>query len=275
MTQQTYLQTFFYTIMISVKNISFSYGVENVIENVNLEINSREYIGIIGPNGSGKSTLIKCICGLLKPQNGSININGTDSSHLDRPSFAKKIAYVPQSVDLAFNLSVKEIVKMGRFPYAQNLLSSDENAREVLENVLAQLELNHLKDRNFSDLSGGEKQRTIIASALAQEADILILDEPTSALDLKHQQEIYQILDFLCHEKGKTVIVVTHDINLSAQYCKRLILLDKGNKIADGSPKDVLKFQTIQNVYGVKVYIDINPFTKSLYIVPYSKIDKE
>ena len=131
------------------------------------------------------------------------------------------------------------------------------------------MDLNTFTDRSFTQLSGGEKQRVLIASALAQEPNLLLLDEPTSALDLKHQQSIYRRLKELSLNEGKTIVIVTHDINLAAQFCSRLILLNEGQITKDGTPDDVLKFPTIEEVYGVQVYIDVNPFTDSIYILPF------
>jgi iron complex transport system ATP-binding protein len=145
----------------------------------------------------------------------------------------------------------------------------DEGAHFAVEYALETMDLKTMRHRSFLTLSGGEKQRTVIASALAQQTDIILLDEPTSSLDLKHQQQIYRILRRLTRDENKLVLLVTHDINLSAQFCNRLILLDKGRIIADGPPHEVLKFQLIQQVYGVKVYIDVNPFTDTVYILPY------
>ncbi len=255
--------------MLNLSHLNFSYTDNPFIESLSLSINDGEYVGIIGPNGSGKSTLIKLFAGILKGSNGDILINQKDTANLDRKQIAKIMAYVPQNIEMNFNFSVKEVVAMGRFPHEENLFANDEHSKLIVNEALQKTDLLFLQDRIFTDLSGGEKQRVIIASALAQQTNLIMLDEPTSALDLKHQQQIYRLLKKLCENEGKTVVVVTHDINLAAQYCDRLILLNNGKIVRDGTPEEVLKFSIIEEVYGVKVYIDINPFTKSLYILPY------
>lgn len=253
-----------------IQNLHFSFTKDQpIFRNVNLEVRPSDFIAIIGPNGAGKSTLLRLIAGLLTPQSGQIFLQGENLSSYNRRQLARLIGYVPQSVDMPFAFTTKEIVAMGRYAHLQGFFQEDAESAAVIETAISWLDLQELKHRLFSELSGGEKQRVIIASALAQQAPILLLDEPTSALDLKHQQEIYRVLQRLCAEEGKTIIVVTHEINLAAQFCNRIVLLDKGQIVADGKPEEVLKFPLIQQVYQVKVFIDINPFTKSLYILPY------
>ncbi|MCB0282574.1 MAG: heme ABC transporter ATP-binding protein [Calditrichaeota bacterium] len=255
--------------MLKTENLHFSYTDNPFIENVSIAINDGEYVGIIGPNGSGKSTLIKIFAGLIAPQAGQVHVQANNISNHSRKQIAKLMAYVPQTVEISFDFIVRDVVAMGRFPHSQNLLVKDNESLSVVDQVIKKVHLEKLQYRNFSELSGGEKQRVVIASAIAQQTDLILLDEPTSALDLRHQQEIYMLLKKLTQNESKTVVVVTHDINLAAQYCDRLILLNNGKVIKDGTPDEVLKFPVIQDVYGVKVYIDINPFTKSLYILPY------
>lgn len=254
---------------IHIKDLNFSYNNRTVLHDINLDINKSEFVGIIGPNGVGKSTLIKLIAGLLQADNGDILINRQKIQNYQRKALARITGYVPQTVDISFTFSVQEIVSMGRYPHLEGLMQNDIHATANIAQAMNWMELNTLKERQFSTLSGGEKQRTIIASALAQQADILLLDEPTSALDLKHQVQIGQILKRLSVEEGKTIVLVTHDVNLAAQFCTKLFLMHEGRIIARGKPDEVLRFPIIQEVYGVKVYIDINPFTKSLYILPY------
>jgi iron complex transport system ATP-binding protein len=256
--------------MLDIQQLHFSYQTgPPLFQGIDLHISPAEFIGIIGPNGAGKSTLIKLIGGLLEPGQGHILLDQKAIQAYPKKELARMIGYVPQSVDLAFDFIVHEVVKMGRYPYLRGMLHEDNGDQAEVASALQRMDLQGLQNRPFSALSGGEKQRVIIASVLAQQANILLLDEPTSSLDLKHQQSIYRILKKLSREERKTIIIVTHDINLAAQFCERLILLDKGAVLADGPPDQVLQFQLIQKVYGVKVYIDVNPFTKSLYIIPF------
>lgn len=253
------------TPILVTSNLTFAYHDNTVIHDINLSIKKGEFVGIIGPNGAGKSTLIRLISGLQKDYNGSITLFGQNLAGYSPGNLARKVAYVPQHIALNFPFSVKDVVRMGRFPHQQSPLNEDALAEEKINQAIHDMDLKFLRDRPFTQLSGGEKQRTIIASALAQESELLLLDEPTTALDLRHQQIILTRLQ----ELDKTVLLITHDINLAAQFCERIVLLDEGSILADNKPQEVLNFELLQKVYGVKVYIDLNPFTKSIYILPY------
>ena len=259
-------------LLINLEKISFTYEEQkNILSEISFGINEGEFVGIIGPNGAGKSTMIKIMAGLLDPNDGQIILKQKNLSAYPPKELARILGYVPQKVEIPFTFTVEQVVEMGRFPYLRGVFHQDVDTENEVEKALQWMDLKSLTSRSFSTLSGGEQQRTVIASVLAQQAELLLLDEPTSALDLKHQQGIYRILKRLAEEEGKTIIIVTHDINLAAQFCKRLILMNKGSVIADGLPDQVLQFQLIQQVYGVKVYIDVNPMTKSIYILPYEK----
>jgi len=258
--------------ILSVHNLHFSYSKQDILRDISFKVTAGEFIGIIGPNGTGKSTLIRLIAGLLKPESGKIHLSGKDIGFLNRTEISKQLAYVPQSIELQFPFKVREVVRMGRFPHHSGLLDQGPQSEAIVDMALDAMDLQSLKSDSFTELSGGEKQRVIIASALAQESRLLLLDEPTSALDLRHQQLILTQLKQLVQTQQKTTLFVTHDINLAAQFCDRLILIDHGTIVADGSPKEVLRFQLIQQVYGVQVYIDINPFTNTIYILPYSTL---
>ncbi len=255
--------------VLSVSNIFFSYSDNPVLKNVNFELQHAEFTGIIGPNGAGKSTLVRLAAALLENYQGKIQITGQDIKDLNRRELALKTSYVPQNIEPNFPFSVKEIIRMGRYPHQNGLFAEDANADKAVRMAIENMDLSTLQNRSFSTLSGGEKQRAVIASALAQESDLLLLDEPTTALDLRHQQLILSKLKQLTAAGAKTTLLVTHDINLAAQFCDRIILMDHGKILADGTPKEVLNFELIQQVYGVKVYIDVNPFTDSIYILPY------
>ena len=255
--------------LIDIDNLNFSYGDNPVLQNISMHVMPSEFISIIGPNGAGKSTLLKLIDGIYLNPDSRILINGSHVGSMSRKNLARQVAYLPQEIDLTFAYSVEEVVKMGRFPYLHGIQLYSEKDDKIVNYSMDLLDIVQFRSRSFQELSGGEKQRVMIASALAQEPKILLLDEPTSALDLHHQIEIYQILKVQQEKRQLTVIVVTHDINLAAQFCGRMILIDKGKIIRDGTPDEVLKFQVLQKIFGVKVYIDINPMTNSLYILPY------
>jgi len=255
--------------IIRLENITFGYGAAPVLLDIDLSIGSGEMIGIIGPNGVGKSTLLKILAALFSAQKGTYHLFGKPLQQWKRKELARRIGYVPQGIDLSFAFTVKEVVAMGRFPYLRGIPASDPLGEEAVERALRQMDLQEFARRLFPSLSGGEKKRVLIASVLAQDTDVFLLDEPTSALDLKHQIAILKLLKQLSQTQDKTVVLVTHEVNLAAQFCDRLVLLNKGKIVKDGKPDEVLQFNLIREVYGVDVYIDINPFTHSIYILPF------
>ncbi len=257
--------------MLKVQNLQFAYRDTTVLKNINLLISAGEFVGIIGPNGAGKSTLLKLITGIISSPHNSIYFNEKYIENYSRKELAQMIAYVPQETEFSFSFRAKEIVKMGRFPYSKGVAYYSAEDETIVQEAMEKLEVVEFAERNFNELSGGEKQRVVIASAMAQQPSVLLLDEPTSFLDLHHQIGIYNILKSLQTEKQLTTIVVTHDINLAAQFCNRIVLLNNGEIIKDGKPEEVLKFKLLEETFGVKVYIDINPMTNSLYILPYGQ----
>jgi iron complex transport system ATP-binding protein len=255
--------------MLELNNINFSYGSTPVLKDISLSATAGEFLALIGPNGAGKSTLIKIIDRVLFAEEGGIILNGKSHAEFSRKELARIIAYLPQESNFAFSYTVHDVVLMGRFPYQRGVRAYDAEDLKVVQEMMVLMEIDRFAERHFNELSGGEKQRVLIASALAQNPKIILLDEPTNALDLHHQIAIYQILKKLKREQDLTVFVVTHDINLAAQFCDRVVLMGEGKIIRDGKPEEVLQFQLLQETFGVQVYIDINPFTKSLYILPY------
>ena len=255
--------------MLEIRNLNFSYGKNSVLKKINFSATAGEFISIIGPNGAGKSTLVKMMDGILNTGKSEILLEGKSITDYSRRELARKIAYLPQDSKFTFAYTVREVVMMGRFPYLKGMLAYTADDLHIAREMMTLMEIDQFAERSFNELSGGEKQRVLIASALAQQPKIILLDEPTSALDLHHQIAIYHILKKLQREQNLTIVVVTHDINLAAQYCERITLMGNGTIIRDGSPKNVLQFNLLQETFGVKVYIDINPFTDSLYILPY------
>ncbi len=255
--------------IISLQNVTFAYRETAVLHHIDLAIYPGEIIGIIGPNGVGKSTLLKILAALYEPNQGHYRLLDQPLKNYKRKEIARRIGYVPQGIELSFAFSVTQVVAMGRFPYLQGLSAIDEQGPDMVERALQLMDLKGLEHRLFPSLSGGEKQRVLIASVLAQDTDVLLLDEPTAALDLKHQISILKILRQLGKAQQKAVVLVTHEVNLASQFCDRLILLSNGKIVKDGRPDEVLQFNLIREVYGVDVYIDINPFTNSIYILPF------
>jgi len=255
--------------MLEIRNLNFSYGNNSVLKEITFSATAGEFISIIGPNGAGKSTLIKMMDGILNAGESEILLEDKSIGDYSRKELARKIAYLPQDNKFTFSYTVREVVMMGRFPYLRGVFTYAAEDIHVVKEMMTLMEIDQFADRSFNELSGGEKQRVLIASALAQQPNIILLDEPTSALDLHHQIAIYQILKKLQKEQNLTIIIVTHDINLAAQYCERITLMGNGMIIRDDTPKKVLQFNLLQETFGVKVYIDINPLTDTLYILPY------
>ncbi len=239
-----------------VDSVRFSYDSVEVLKGVSFKLEHSEILGIVGPNGSGKTTLLKCINTILKPKQGEILLNDKKISSLKRTEIAKIFGYVPQNSNHDTTLTVFEIVLMGRRPYVAWWCS--EKDIEKVWQILKMLGIEHLAMRKISELSGGEKQRVLIARALAQEAKILLLDEPTSNLDLKHQIEVMDLIKTLIKENGLAAVTVLHDLNIAAKYCDKLIMMKEGRIYAAGDIDSVLTEQNIKEVYGVTVSVQRN-----------------
>lgn len=245
--------------LLSSQALSFSYDKNSQLLGINITCYRGEFIGLIGANGAGKSTLLKLLLGLLPAKQGKIDINGHDLKHLKRREIAKQIAFVPQSIDLPFAFSVEEIVMMGRNPYLGPFQLASNKDKEIVAQALQTTDIKHLQHRKVNQLSGGEKQRVIIARALAQQCECLLLDEPIASLDICHQLETLNLIRSLT-QHGKLAITAIHDLNLAAAYCSRLILIDKNQKgdiciVADGTPQQVLTPQNLKQCFNIKADI--------------------
>jgi iron complex transport system ATP-binding protein len=238
--------------IIDVKSLSFSYGRREVLRNLNFEIKKGSFVAIAGPNGAGKSTLINLLCGQLKSKSGSIHIDGAKIRSYSSKSLARKIAVVRQEFVPTFGFSVIETVLMARIAYYDAFGFEKSFDREAVTEALEATETKDFADRRLSQISGGERQRVFIARALAQDTPILLLDEPTSFLDLKHQVGIYDLLKKMQLEKGKTIVAVTHDINLAGQYCDEVLLLGADGNFHLGTAEEVFSQRTIESVFGIK-----------------------
>lgn len=243
---------------LEAKNIQFFYNTNKVIHDVSMSLDQGAFLGIIGPNGAGKSTMLRLLCGILTPAHGTISLFGKDLSHQSQKSIAQKIAFVPQETHFTLDFSVKDIVQMGRYPYKRPFEREDQQDRAAVENALRAAYVMDLRKRLINSLSSGERQRAVIARALAQAPKILLLDEPTSHLDLHHQFAIMELLKKL-NKQGISIAVVHHDLNLASLYCKSLILMHKGQVHAQGTPNELLNEDTIEQVYGTHVRIMRHP----------------
>ena len=256
---------------IQTKNLMFGYKEKPVLDGVSLSVGKGQMLGILGPNGSGKTTLLKIFSAVLTGK-GEVKLNGRNIAEYGRLQLSRIFAVVPQESQISFPYTVAEIVLMGR---ASSHSPFVLEAKKDLEIARASMELTDclsLSDRYLHELSGGEKQRVIIARALAQEPEILLLDEPSAFLDLKHQVQVFELLRRLNGERGLTIIAALHDVNLAALFFPRLVMLFDGRIYRDGSPNDVLTEKTIEEVYGIRVRVEKDPSgdKPQLFICPFS-----
>ena len=241
------------------EDISFSYSSDFCINRIRLSIFKGQMIGLLGPNGCGKTTLLKLACGILLPSNGIIDLFGFNLRKLSRKQIARQIAIVPQQFNVPFAYSVDELVLLGRTPFIRGLRGETANDRQIAMEALDLTSMSNFRDRYFNELSGGERQKAIIAMALAQEPKILLLDEPTSHLDINHMIEILGLLKSLNRNKKITVVAALHDLNLASLYFDRLILLDRGSIFADGTPSEVITEKNVKQVFSTTVEIQKHP----------------
>lgn len=257
---------------IEIKGLVFGYNENTILNNINLKIKKDSIITIIGPNGSGKSTLLKNIAANLAPQGGIIFLENKELQSYSLKELARKIGVVPQNVNIEYDFTVHEIVLMGRNPYVGRFKQETQKDLDIVKDAMKRTNTWSLKDRSITELSGGESQRVIIARALAQEPQVLLLDEPTAALDMHHQIEILDLLKVLNREKGVTIIMALHDINLAARYSKEILLLNKGEKVIMGTPNEVITKENLQKSYKIDMIVDKNEHTKSLQVIPLSNL---
>ncbi len=237
---------------LSVRNLSVDLGGQPIVRDVSLDFAPGGVIGLIGPNGAGKSTFLKAILGLVRSR-GEIAYDGAPLARIDRHALAHLTSYLPQDREIAWPLSVENVVALGRTPHLSTLTGLTPDDHAEIERAIALTDIAHLRDRIVSTLSGGERARVLMARVLAQAAPILIADEPVAALDPGHQIALLETLDALS-SAGRTIIVSLHEIPLAARWCRRLVLLDEGSVVADGSPEDVLTHEHFAKVYGVRIH---------------------
>ena len=263
--------------MLRADNVSFSYGEErsaiDVLSGVSAELRRGEILGILGPNGSGKTTLLRLLSGTRVPSSGEVRLDGAPLRSLSRREVAKRIAVVPQETLLAFDYTVMEMVLMGRHPHLGMFQLEGPDDYAIARNALRATGTAALEARQFNTLSGGEKQRVVIAAALAQASEILLLDEPTASLDLGYQLEVATLLTRLNREHGVTIAVSTHDLNLAASICDALVLIRDGRVIASGPTQDVLTPTHIRALYDVTADVRQHDTAGHLIVVPVARVD--
>lgn len=244
------------------------YSARPVLCDVALSIPAGEVVGVIGPNGSGKSTLVRVLSGVLAPQRGAARLYGRDIATLGAGDVARRLAVVPQTPVLPESFYVYQMVLLGRTPHLGFLGREGVRDHAIARRAMEMTATLALANRRISDLSGGERQRVVVARALAQEPDVVLMDEPTSHLDIGYQTAVLEMVMDLVRERGLTVLVVFHDLNLAAQYCQRILLLSEGRLLADGPPEDVLTSELISRVYGGQTVVTAHPTNGAPVVLP-------
>lgn len=253
---------------LSIKNLNFGYHNTLILKDFFMNVNDGQMVSIVGPNGSGKSTLIKCIDNIIVPSSGDVTVDRCDIGKMGRIEIAKKIAYVPQSSLRVFPNTVFDVVLMGRRPYLS--WKGDRRDEEKVWEVLRLLGIEDLGMNHFTELSGGQQQKVLIARALAQETGLILLDEPTSNLDVWHQIDVMEILRSLVRKQDLTAIIAIHDLNMAARYSDRIMMMKKGRIIASGAPNDVMTGKNLETVYGIRANIR---FTEDIpFVIPMARI---
>ncbi len=250
---------------LDVQNISWSVDERKIVDQVLLDVQAGEFVGLLGPNGCGKSTLLRTIYRVLKPDVGLVTLDGDDVWKMSPREVAQRTAVVAQERGSEFDFTVHEMVMLGRNPY-KGLFDEDTRTDYALaEAALRQVNMLHFAKRNVRTLSGGEKQRVLVARALTQQANFLVLDEPTNHLDIRYQLEILTLVK----ELNVTTLAALHDLNLAAHYCDRIFLLQEGRVVASGTPEEVLQPDLIRKVYQVDAWVEHHARTNRLQVTFY------
>jgi iron complex transport system ATP-binding protein len=254
--------------LLTAEGISFAYGARAVLRDVDLAVAPGEVVGVIGPNGSGKTTLVRILAGVVQPASGVVSLRGMPLRAYGRRELARRLAVVPQDPVLDFPFTALEVVLMGRAPHLPPLGFPRMHDLAVARTAMARLDVASLEDRPLDRVSGGERQRVLLARALAQDADVLVLDEPTTHLDLRHQAGIHDVVRDLVRARAVGVVSVLHDLNLAALFCDRLVLLAGGAVACAGRPADVLTADVLTAAYGTDVWVGVNPLTGGPIVLP-------
>lgn len=247
---------------LEVKGLTFSYGEKETIKDVSIQVDKGEFVGLIGPNGSGKSTVLKNVYRGLTPDKGSIVFDGENLLKMSYKKSARKMAVVGQENDVPFDFMVEEIVAMGRSPHKKMFDIDNAHDKQIVHHALEHMGMEKMAKKNYLNLSGGEKQRVIIARAIAQESDFMILDEPTNHLDISYQMQIFDFIKRL----NITVLSAIHDLNLAALYCDRIYVLKKGEIVLCGTPEEVFTPENIYDIYGIHSSVMKHPVTGKMSI---------
>lgn len=261
--------------MLTIKGLTCGYDSRFFLQDINLEVEAGELLGIIGPNGSGKTTLLRAITRVLRPKQGQVFLEGKNIWQMNFKELAKKIAVVSQGAE-AGDISVEDFVLLGRIPhYVRLQFLETRQDLEIAERSMSLTGVLNLKKQEMNQISGGERQLVFIARALAQEPRLLLLDEPTTYLDITHQAGILDLIRKLNREFEITVIMVLHDLNLASEYCQRLVLMNTGRIHRIGAPEEVLRYEIIEEVYKTVVVVEKNPISSKPYILIVSEEERQ
>ncbi len=247
-------------VILSVEDVHWNIADKAILSDVNFDVYENEFLAVIGPNGSGKTSLLRCLYRFYQLQQGKICLNGRNINQFAGREFASQVAVVMQEPPRRIGLTVEQVVEMGLLPKLSLFSFSSHAERELVKQVIARVGLTHKSQQNFDSLSGGEKQRCMIARAMVQQPKLLILDEPTNHLDVHYQIEILQLASSL----GITVLASIHDLNLAAAFADRLLLLNQGKVVASGKPDQVLTTANLQQVFSVAVKVETHSFHQGI-----------
>ncbi|MGV3466690.1 MAG: ABC transporter ATP-binding protein [Heyndrickxia sp.] len=256
---------------IETKSLTLGYGESIIINELDVVIPKGEITVFIGGNGCGKSTLLRSIARLLKPESGSVLLEGKDVAKLPTKEVAKKLSILPQSPIAPEGLTVLQLVKQGRFPYQSWLKQWSEKDEEIVMNALKVTRMEELKDRHVDELSGGQRQRAWIAMTLAQDTDVILLDEPTTYLDLTHQIEILDLLFELNEKENRTIVMVLHDINLACRYAHNIVAIKNKQVYVQGKPETVISCKMIRDVFEMDCQVTVDPLFGTPLCIPFGK----
>lgn len=236
---------------LETRKLSYTYAKSPVLEDIDLEVREGEILGILGPNGCGKTTLLKNLNKNLSPKGGCILLDGEDLEDISKKDIARKVAVVPQTNEVRFSFTVRDIVSMGRMPFQGLMEGMSQSDEDIVDSAIARVGLSDYADRHINVMSGGERQRVIIARALAQTPQILLMDEPTLHLDINMQFDVLDLVRDLSRKDGLTVVIVSHDLGMVARYCDRVLLIKNHKILAIGTPTEVLSPENMADVFGV------------------------
>lgn len=253
---------------LETQDLTCTYDQQVVLHELFLTLHTGEVLALIGPNGAGKTTLLRALARLLRPKTGTVLLAGQNVWKLSPGAVARRLALAPQQEDTYWPVTVEQAVTLGRTPHRGWLLPYSTHDRQAVEHALQQTELQGLRHRLMTELSGGERRRVILARALAQEPQVLLLDEPTAHLDLKYQAEVLELVQRLAHEDGLTVVVALHDLNQAALCAHRIALLANGALVGFGSADDVLTPDRLAQAYGVNVVVTQHPVYGTPMVAP-------